>query len=74
MLFQCSHLVYFDYILGVQVDFCPNVKEAGIQCDLPIRTTPLRAECLASESDFSDVERQNISNVSSQYVPSNSQS
>ena len=77
MLFQCSHLAYFDYILGVQVDFRPNVKDAGSQCDLPIRTvssTPLQTECVVSESDFSDVEGQNISNISSQYVLSTSQS
>ena len=63
--------------LGCQVDIHPNVKDACIQCDLPIRvasSTPLRAECVASESNFSDFEAQNTSNISSQYVPSSSQS
>ena len=73
-----SHQVEFDYnILGTQMNFRPSVKEAGIQCDLPIRMVsliPLREECIASESDFSDIEGHNTSKVSSQYVPSTSQS
>ena len=40
-----SSVLIFDYTLGVLVDFRPNVKDAGIQCNLPIRmvsSTPLR--------------------------------
>ena len=50
------------------MDFRPNVKDVGIQYKNGL-FNPLANRGVASESDFSDIEGQNVSN---QYVPSTS--